>query len=286
VLRIPTTRGDRLFISLLGAPSFISPGSGSSVPTLVGLGLSVVYAIGRVPLRLGGAPGSRSTLRPFETGRHNRPAIKPADNGRKKMRKSRILTTTRQALALLALGAGAASRAWTRPEMGRQRIPAFDALEGRAGKGDGVVHRMRRSLSPAWRSTSSPRPSRRMNMRRRTLAQGIHGDHRHQAHARPDPGRRRGRENPDADAVRPQPLRWLGQRFRSHRHPLPLQAGRNLTTGWRAKARTSPIRRSIINDFIGKSFTTAPDGKLYQLPDQQFANLYWFRYDWFKTQRT
>ncbi len=26
----------------------------------------------------------------------------------------------------------------------------------------------------------------------------------------------------------------------------------------------------------------APDGKLYQLPDQQFANLYWFRYDWFK----
>ncbi len=36
-----------------------------------------------------------------------------------------------------------------------------------------------------------------------------------------------------------------------------------------------------INDFIGKSFCTAPDGELYQLPDQQFANLYWFRYDWF-----
>jgi glycerol transport system substrate-binding protein len=36
-----------------------------------------------------------------------------------------------------------------------------------------------------------------------------------------------------------------------------------------------------IDDFIGKSFTTSPDGKLYQLPDQQFANLYWFRYDWF-----
>lgn len=36
-----------------------------------------------------------------------------------------------------------------------------------------------------------------------------------------------------------------------------------------------------IDDFMGKSFTTAPDGKLYQLPDQQFANLYWFRYDWF-----
>jgi glycerol transport system substrate-binding protein len=37
-----------------------------------------------------------------------------------------------------------------------------------------------------------------------------------------------------------------------------------------------------INDFIGKSFTTGPDGKMYQLPDQQFANLYWFRYDWFQ----
>ncbi|WP_101068887.1 ABC transporter substrate-binding protein [Roseovarius salinarum] len=36
-----------------------------------------------------------------------------------------------------------------------------------------------------------------------------------------------------------------------------------------------------LDDFIGTQFTTAPDGKLYQLPDQQFANLYWFRYDWF-----
>src|SRR6476660_925562 len=36
-----------------------------------------------------------------------------------------------------------------------------------------------------------------------------------------------------------------------------------------------------VKDFIGTSFTTAPDKKLYQLPDQQFANLYWFRADWF-----
>ena len=36
-----------------------------------------------------------------------------------------------------------------------------------------------------------------------------------------------------------------------------------------------------LQDFIGISFTTGPDGKIYQLPDQQFANLYWFRYDWF-----
>lgn len=37
-----------------------------------------------------------------------------------------------------------------------------------------------------------------------------------------------------------------------------------------------------IKDFIGTKFTTAPDGKLYQLPDQQFANLYWFRADLFE----
>ncbi len=36
-----------------------------------------------------------------------------------------------------------------------------------------------------------------------------------------------------------------------------------------------------VEDFMGRSFTTGPDGKLYQLPDQQFANLYWFRKDWF-----
>ena len=29
-----------------------------------------------------------------------------------------------------------------------------------------------------------------------------------------------------------------------------------------------------LQDFIGLSFTTGPDGKVYQLPDQQFANLY------------
>jgi glycerol transport system substrate-binding protein len=37
-----------------------------------------------------------------------------------------------------------------------------------------------------------------------------------------------------------------------------------------------------LKDFIGISFTTAPDGKPYQLHDQQFANLYWFRADWFE----
>jgi glycerol transport system substrate-binding protein len=53
-------------------------------------------------------------------------------------------------------------------------------------------------------------------------------------------------------------------------------------TDWMAgdgKAVTLPTLD--VEDFMGRSFTTGPDGKLYQLPDQQFANLYWFRYDWF-----
>ncbi len=60
-----------------------------------------------------------------------------------------------------------------------------------------------------------------------------------------------------------------------------LQQAVNLTD-WMAgdgKAVTNP--GLDVEDFIGKSFTTGPDGKLYQLPDQQFANLYWFRKDWF-----
>ncbi|MDA1073532.1 MAG: ABC transporter substrate-binding protein [Proteobacteria bacterium] len=46
------------------------------------------------------------------------------------------------------------------------------------------------------------------------------------------------------------------------------------------QAFTSPTLD--LDDFIGLAFTTGPDGQVYQLPDQQFANLYWFRYDWFQ----
>ncbi len=37
-----------------------------------------------------------------------------------------------------------------------------------------------------------------------------------------------------------------------------------------------------IEDFIGLDFVRGADGEIYQLPTQQFANLYWFRYDWFE----
>ncbi len=53
-------------------------------------------------------------------------------------------------------------------------------------------------------------------------------------------------------------------------------------TDWMAgEGKDVTLATLDVDDFMGKSFTTAPDGKLYQLPDQQFANLYWFRYDWF-----
>lgn len=46
------------------------------------------------------------------------------------------------------------------------------------------------------------------------------------------------------------------------------------------KAFTLPTL--ALEDFIGLEFVTGPDGKIYQLPTQQFANLYWFRHDWFQ----
>jgi glycerol transport system substrate-binding protein len=60
-----------------------------------------------------------------------------------------------------------------------------------------------------------------------------------------------------------------------------LQNAVNLTD-WMAGEGADVTNPNLdVDDFIGKEFTTGPDGKLYQLPDQQFANLYWFRKDWF-----
>ena len=56
----------------------------------------------------------------------------------------------------------------------------------------------------------------------------------------------------------------------------------NLTDWMAGEGKDVTLPSLDVEDFIGKSFTTGPDGKLYQLPDQQFANLYWFRYDWFQ----
>ncbi len=59
------------------------------------------------------------------------------------------------------------------------------------------------------------------------------------------------------------------------------QQVRNLTDWMAGEGKEVTNPNLDIEDFIGVKFTTGPDDKLYQLPDQQFANLYWFRYDWF-----
>ena len=63
------------------------------------------------------------------------------------------------------------------------------------------------------------------------------------------------------------------------------QQARNLTD-WMAGEGAEVTNPNLnLDDFIGLQFTTGPDGKLYQLPDQQFANLYWFRHDWFTDEK-
>ena len=61
---------------------------------------------------------------------------------------------------------------------------------------------------------------------------------------------------------------------------------RNLTDWMAGEGKDVTNPGLDLKDYIGLSFTTAPDGNLYQLPDQQFANLYWFRYDWFNDAKT
>jgi len=63
-----------------------------------------------------------------------------------------------------------------------------------------------------------------------------------------------------------------------------LQSAVNLTDWMAGEGKDVTDPMLDIDDFIGKAFTTGPDGKLWQLPDQQFANLYWFRKDWFDRQ--
>ena len=60
-----------------------------------------------------------------------------------------------------------------------------------------------------------------------------------------------------------------------------LQLAVNLTDFMAGEGKDVTNPMLDLDDFMGTSFTTGPDGKLYQLPDQQFANLYWFRKDWF-----
>jgi len=60
-----------------------------------------------------------------------------------------------------------------------------------------------------------------------------------------------------------------------------LQLAVNLTDWMAGEGSDVTLPTLDLEDFMGTQFTTGPDGDLYQLPDQQFANLYWFRKDWF-----
>ena len=60
-----------------------------------------------------------------------------------------------------------------------------------------------------------------------------------------------------------------------------LQLTYNLTKAMKGEFADVTNPGLDLDDFIGKSFVTGPDGDIRQLPDQQFANLYWFRKDWF-----
>ncbi len=63
------------------------------------------------------------------------------------------------------------------------------------------------------------------------------------------------------------------------------QQARNLTDWMSGEGKDVTNPGLDVEDFVGIKFTTGPDGKIYQLPDQQFANLYWFRYDWFNDEK-
>ncbi len=63
------------------------------------------------------------------------------------------------------------------------------------------------------------------------------------------------------------------------------QQVRNLTDWMAGEGAAVTMPTLDLEDFIGLSFTTGPDGKVYQMPTQQFANLYWFRYDWFNDEK-
>lgn len=56
----------------------------------------------------------------------------------------------------------------------------------------------------------------------------------------------------------------------------------NLTEYMNTEGRAYTNPMLDLGDFINLEFGQDYEGNQIQLPDQQFANLYWFRYDWFK----
>ncbi len=154
-----------------------------------------------------------------------------------------------------------------------------------AGSRDAVVHR-RRPAVPGHGHQGGVRDDHHPRVRKPGAGPRLHRDHRHQRHPRPDRRRRRGREAADPDAVGREHLRRLRQRLRPDRHPLALPAGAQPDRlDGRRRRRRDLAHAGPRRLHRHCSSPPAPDGKLYQLPDQQFANLYWFRYDWFNDEK-
>jgi len=60
-----------------------------------------------------------------------------------------------------------------------------------------------------------------------------------------------------------------------------LQSAVNLTDWMAGEGEDVTNPMLDLDDFIGIDSAKGPDGEVWQLPDQQFANLYWYRKDWF-----
>ncbi len=136
--------------------------------------------------------------------------------------------------------------------------------------------------SPAWRSTSSPRPSPPMNTRParwpRAFSEitGIklkhdliqEGDVVEKLQTQMQSGR-----NVYDGWINDSDLIGTHFRYKQTTNLTDWMAGRGQGRHQSA-ARCRRLHRQVLRH-------RARTSKLYQLPDQQFANLYWFRYDWF-----
>ncbi len=284
ILRIETTRGDRLFISLLGS-AFIhliwlffagTPlwGALRTLPCLCRGGLPL--GLKRATPTAGGAAIKPSPRRYFKT--------KSVNLGGYRMRLRQ--TTTAMALALMAMGMPAwadmeAAKAFLDAEIGdlsslsradqEAEMQWFvDAAAPYAGMDIKVVSETittheyeSKVLAPAFTAITGIKITHDLigegDVVEKLQTQMQSGENVYDAYIN------------DSDLI--------GTHWR-------YQQAHNLTD-WMAGEGAAVTNPNLdLNDFIGVKFTTGPDGKVYQLPDQQFANLYWFRYDWFTDPKT
>ena len=168
-------------------------------------------------------------------------------------------------------------------EVDRRGVPAVHPLEGRSDAGDGVVRQGRRTL-PGHGDQRVVGDDPHPRVRVEGAHQGVRGDHRDQGEP---PAPRRGRESSRRCRRRcrtnRKPVRRLHQRLGPHRHALAPAARGDLTRldggGRQGRDPADPRRRRLHRQVV---HDRSPTASSTSSPDQQFANLYWFRYDWFQ----